>query len=171
MHRCQRLWIIWREPRFCSGQRAENGHVPDEVSWHACFDHHYANGDVPRPIESTAVFFERSYMNQVNQGPSVTSKQSNRTGAILLLVAVTMVGLMSLLVLAIDGGNLQQEKRFAQTAADAAALAGAQEIYRNHTTLTEITDAARAEAQRNGFQNGVGGDSVDVIYPATGTYP
>jgi Flp pilus assembly protein TadG len=60
-----------------------------------------------------------------------SAQGGNRRGAILLLMGVSMVALMSLLVLCIDGGTLQEQKRRAQTAADAGALAGAVEILRN----------------------------------------
>jgi len=53
----------------------------------------------------------------------------------------------------------------AQTAADAAALAGAIELFRNRPD--SIVASAQSEAKRNGFEDHVGGDLVTVTYPAT----
>jgi uncharacterized membrane protein len=54
-------------------------------------------------------------------------------GQSLIVIAVVMIGLIALMGLAIDGGNLFLQRRNAQNAADAAALAGtrllAQAIY------------------------------------------
>src|SRR5258706_14192613 len=85
-----------------------------------------------------------------------------RRGAMLPLVALTMLGLMFLLTLAVDGSVLQRQKRVAQMAADAAAQAGAIEILRNRSESTIAT--ARSEATRNGFTAGTGGMAVTEGY-------
>jgi len=90
---------------------------------------------------------------------------SDRRGAVLVLVAVSTVMLIGILVLAIDAGNLQRQKRMAQTAADAGALAGAIEIFRNR--IDSVEESAQSETKRNGFEHLVGGDVVTVTYPAT----
>lgn len=90
---------------------------------------------------------------------------SNRRGAILLLVAIALVAIVGLLVLVIDHGDIQQRKRREQAAADAGARAGANEIYRNRPS-GEITAAVLKETSRNGFTNGVDA-VVTVTYPTT----
>lgn len=50
------------------------------------------------------------------------------SGAIAVIVAVAMVALMGVSALVVDAGSLYSERRTLQTAADAAALAGAQEL-------------------------------------------
>ena len=90
---------------------------------------------------------------------------SNRRGAILLLVAISMIALMGLVVMAVDGGLLQRQKRIAQLAADAAAKAAAIEIFRDRTD--SVVASAVSEAARNGFVNGVGGRAVIVTWPST----
>ena len=45
--------------------------------------------------------------------------ESYRRGAILPLVAMSIVGLMGLMALAVEAGSLHRERRTAQTAADA----------------------------------------------------
>jgi hypothetical protein len=76
-----------------------------------------------------------------------------------------MVGLMGVMIMAIDGGLLQRQRRIAQLAADAAAKAGALEIYNSRPE--SVTASARSEAARNGFTNGVGGRVVTITYPST----
>jgi len=93
----------------------------------------------------------------------------NRRGAILLLIAVSMVALMGLVVIAIDGGKLQNRKRLTQTAADAAALAGAIEKWRGRPD--SVIPSAKSEANRNYFNDGTGGITVDVDpNPSTGNF-
>jgi Putative Flp pilus-assembly TadE/G-like len=94
-------------------------------------------------------------------------KAYDRRGAVLPLVAITMFALVALLALAIDGGLLQRERRLAQNAADAGALAGAQEIFRNQTQDT-VFAAARNETARNGFTHGSNHAKVTVDTLPTG---
>jgi hypothetical protein len=93
------------------------------------------------------------------------NRQRIRRGAVLVLVAVSMVALMGLLVLVIDGGTLQRQKRIAQAAADAGARAGADEIFRNRPA-SEVAPAVLRETSRNGFTNGTDA-TVTVTYPTT----
>jgi hypothetical protein len=93
------------------------------------------------------------------------SSLRNRRGAILVLVAVFLVGLMSLLALVVDGGAVTHQRRLAQAAADAGAIAGAIEIYRQRPESVFVT--ARGETQRNGFTHGAGGVTVTVTNPTT----
>jgi len=57
-----------------------------------------------------------------------TSSQRKEAGQTLVIIAVAMVGLVAMLALAIDGGNMYLERRHVQNAADAAALAAARAI-------------------------------------------
>jgi len=52
----------------------------------------------------------------------------NENGAVVVIVALSIIALMMVTALAIDVGSLYEERRFLQTVADAAALAGAQEL-------------------------------------------
>lgn len=93
----------------------------------------------------------------------------DRRGAILVLAAVSMVGVMSVMALAIDVGALQRQRRIAQTAADAGALAGASELFRGRLDL--VTSSANTETARNGFTNGSDGVVVTVSNgPVSGYY-
>jgi hypothetical protein len=83
-----------------------------------------------------------------------------------MIMGISMVAVMGLLVLCIDGGTLQEQKRLAQTAADAGALAGAVEILRNRRD--SVVASAQSETARNGFRDRVGADTITVTYPARG---
>lgn len=92
-----------------------------------------------------------------------TEWTASRRGALLLFVALAMFALTALLAIAIDGGIMQQQRRMTQKAADAAALAGGQEIFRNRADLAVAS--ATAEAARNGFTDGMNGAVVTVNKP------
>ena len=94
-------------------------------------------------------------------------RPGTRRGAVLVLVAVTLVGLLALLALAVDGGSIQRHRRLAQNAADAGAQAGAAEIFRTYTDTPTVFGAARAEATRNGYTNGTSGVHVTVTTPTS----
>src|SRR5690348_9479746 len=75
-------------------------------------------------------------------------KRNKEAGQALVLTAVALVMLMGFAGLAIDMGVLRHEKRLQQTAADAAALAGA-----NNLTYGGVTAAGQAASAANGFSD------------------
>ncbi len=119
------------------------------------------------------------------------SSDDAESGAVLMLVALSLVGLLAMAALTIDGGLLFNEKRQAQNAADHAALAAAwsdchgenaraaavTSIARNgynasHLTLSDdgTNFAARIEvAVALGFAALLGFDEVEVSGEATAT--
>jgi hypothetical protein len=93
-------------------------------------------------------------------------------GQTLVIVAAAMVGLLALAGLAIDGGNLVMERRRAQNAADAAALAGTRLLSLAMMTCDpidmpeldlKIARAVNEYAETNGISdtNGSPGDEVN----------
>jgi hypothetical protein len=79
-----------------------------------------------------------------------TNKQQEQKGQILVLVAILMVAMLAILALVLDGGNLMLNRRAAQNAADAGALAGARTLcYQKNATLAE-TVARDYAINRNG---------------------
>jgi hypothetical protein len=80
-----------------------------------------------------------------------------------------MVALMALLAVVIDGSLVKRQRRITQNAADAGALAGAQEIFRNQIQDTVFSSAIN-ETARNGFTNGSNHARVVVDTPTSGTY-
>jgi hypothetical protein len=101
----------------------------------------------------------------------------SRKGAVAILVAVMLVVLVGMLALVLDGGLLQDDRRGAQAAADAAALAAATELFKNYTQITSNTAvpvwdpngaaaaAAQTSAATNGFPNDNTNSTVDVHIP------
>ena len=62
-------------------------------------------------------------------------------GQSLVLIAITMVGLIAMTALVIDGGQAYTNRRMAQAAADAGALAGAYELCSGASSAAAITAA------------------------------
>lgn len=91
--------------------------------------------------------------------------QKRKRGYVAITMALVLTGLLSFSALAVDLGLLMFRKRAAQLAADAAALAGAQEIYRG--AFNKVSDAAQQAAAENQFTHGQNGVTVQVLYPPT----
>jgi uncharacterized membrane protein len=79
----------------------------------------------------------------------------NEKGQALILIALAAVGLFAFGALAIDGSRVYSDRRHAQNAADAAALAGAL-AYTRGGNITTITTAAQTRATSSGYDdNGI----------------
>jgi len=84
---------------------------------------------------------------------------AKRRGTIAVVVALCLVGLISFVAISLDGGMLLEDQRKAQAAADAAALAGAENLYLNYQTgqgmdtSGSAKTAAQTVASSNGFNN------------------
>jgi Putative Flp pilus-assembly TadE/G-like len=90
-------------------------------------------------------------------------------GQALIIIVFSIVALVGIIGLAVDGGNAYSERRRAQNAADAAALAGAVERVNNNTPTW--VNAVYTSAALNGYNN----DGVTNIVslsspPVSGTY-
>lgn len=92
-------------------------------------------------------------------------------GQVLALTIFSMTVLIGALGLAIDVGVLFHAKRTMQTAADAAAMAGATALYYYGADTTSVTTkvdaAAYAAAKANGVDNTVTGNTVNVMIGVT----
>jgi Flp pilus assembly protein TadG len=75
------------------------------------------------------------------------------SGQVFLLVSIALVVLVGMAALAVDVGNLWTTRRLMQSAADAGAVAGADEIAIGGSS-TAITAAARDASSHNGFAHG-----------------
>jgi Flp pilus assembly protein TadG len=82
------------------------------------------------------------------------------TGQVLVMTVFSMAVLLGALGLAVDVGLLFHARRNMQTAADAAAMAGATEMYYNGST--NVDSKAKAAAKANGVDSSVAGNSVAV---------
>jgi hypothetical protein len=85
---------------------------------------------------------------------------NDESGQMIALLAVCIVVLLGFVALAADVGVMFHEKRMAQSAADAAAIAGAEQIQ-----FGDVIPAAQTDAARNGFTDGVDGATVAVYNP------
>ena len=88
-----------------------------------------------------------------------------KTGSITILLAVSLPILLGIIGVAAESAVWFELKRRAQTAADAAAVAGAIQRARGDSTNV-LTSAARAATQ-NGFTTGTSDTTVIVNYPPT----
>jgi hypothetical protein len=96
-----------------------------------------------------------------------------RRGAVTVMTAVCMTMLLGIVALALDGGHLMMQRGRAQAAADAAALAGATDLYDNYWTGSgddlngSAEDSALLTAAANGFQHNGNDIKVFVNIPPT----
>jgi hypothetical protein len=79
------------------------------------------------------------------------------------VTTILISGLVALTGLVLDGGMIYNVKRRMQTAADAAAMGGAHELFRRNTSL--IVSAARGDSSLNGFTHDVNSTTVTVNNP------
>ena len=92
-----------------------------------------------------------------------------KRGQIIVLVALSVTVLLGFLGLATDIGVLWSIKRKAQTAADAAAVAGANATLGSDSSA--YSTAATDVATLNGFTNGTNSTSITVSQPTPSGYP
>jgi hypothetical protein len=89
-------------------------------------------------------------------------KRNRESGQSLILVACSLVVLIGMLGLAVDAGYLRYVRRELQTAADAAALAGAMDVYYGSASVLAAGYGASSE---NGFATGANGVTVTINNP------
>ncbi|HEX5166845.1 MAG TPA: Tad domain-containing protein [Thermomicrobiales bacterium] len=88
--------------------------------------------------------------------------RSAADGQVFVIFAVAALVLIGFVALSVDAGYLMAERRQAQNAADAGALAGAKSVQRSQQLQAETSAIDYVEA--NGFTGS--GDSIDAVYPA-----
>jgi Flp pilus assembly protein TadG len=94
---------------------------------------------------------------------ATTTRSRREGGQILVLFTLAAVAIIAMVGLVLDGGSTFAQRRGQQNAADAAALAAAND-YLVTTSETQATAAAIATAAANGFTDGSGGTTVSVAY-------
>ena len=106
----------------------------------------------------------------------VVSHESRRRGNVAVVVAVSLVMLLSFVALAIDGGLCLDKRRQVQSASDAAAMAAAGDLYYNYPVELgadpnfTAKNAALATARANGFDHGVNCNVTVNIPPKSGPF-
>ena len=87
----------------------------------------------------------------------MSPSSENERGQAIVIMAFAMIGLLAFLALGIDGGNTLTERRRAQNAADAGALAGARTLWLQRTQSNEfetpVLQALNAAAEANGVDD------------------
>src|SRR5947209_8142171 len=98
------------------------------------------------------------------RAPSLTSRVSRR-GTVVALVAICLTIILGVLALALDGGTMFAERRHAQAAADAAAMAAACDLYYNYWTNNgkDPSGTAAKSATDTAAANGYTSDGTTCI--------
>ena len=94
-------------------------------------------------------------------------------GQSVVLVALMLVGLIAMLALVLDGGNYYTQRRIAQVAADAGALAGAREFCVSENSAAAINQAFEYAVTHNEADNAIvtfDSGSGDVTVEASITF-
>ncbi len=109
--------------------------------------------------------------------PLQPTAHAGRRGVVTIFCAVSLVALLGVVALALDGGRLQEERRRVQAVADAAALAAACDMYDWYWTNSgdDPSGTAKASALATAAANGYPHDGVRTIItvnipPSTGHY-
>lgn len=98
----------------------------------------------------------------------MTVRNGERGQATIMMAVFMGIVLLGFIGFAVDVGYFFQEKRQAQSAADGAAIAAAEE---SSYSTTYAQNAANAVAQLNGFPTSMlVGNNVTLEYPSTGSY-
>lgn len=89
----------------------------------------------------------------------------SRRGVIVVLVAVCLTFIVAFVAIAVDGGGLLEQRRQAQATADAAALAAAEDLFRNYPKNKglDVNGTAVAAAQQIAAANGFTGDGTNSV--------
>lgn len=82
-------------------------------------------------------------------------RKKNESGQTIVIIAISLIGLIAMSALIIDGSNAYLNRRRAQTAADAAALAGAREMCIADGSLESITRVINEYALTHNQATGV----------------
>lgn len=93
------------------------------------------------------------------------TRRSDR-GQIIVVFALSLIAIVAMVGLVLDGGSTFAQRRNQQNAADMAAIAAAN-TYLLTNDANASTAAARTSATENGFEHGVGGITVTTAYDLT----
>lgn len=110
-------------------------------------------------VSRSQMAMDQSFLHK-RGGRARTKDLKDESGQVVVLLAICMAVLLGFVALATDAGVMFHAKREAQMAADAAAIAGAQQL-----NFGDVTSAAQTDATRNGFTDGSDGVTVQVENP------
>src|SRR5689334_3306337 len=99
---------------------------------------------------------------RISQEKRTMKNNHYKRGQALIVIALVAVGLLGMVGLVIDGGRAFLDKRKAQNAADAAALASA---YARIKQDQDMVTAAMSTAAENGYNNDRSSNIVELYSP------
>ncbi len=101
------------------------------------------------------------------QSEAVWSENSSKltarsSGQVMVLICVALVAIVGMIAVVTDFSFLQDQRNMMQTAADSAAMAGAEEL-----NYGDVAAAGQADAASNGYTNGASSVAVALNNPPT----
>jgi hypothetical protein len=115
------------------------------------------------PLQLSSEYSPRE-AQRVSTRRSPRRRSLRARGSVVIIVALSLVALLGLTGLVVDGGNMMATRRRAQNAADSAALAGAVALLKEGSSAVARADAL-LYAEDNGFKNSASGSMVSVYSP------
>ncbi len=91
---------------------------------------------------------------------NVHAVAASASGQVMVLVCVSIVAIMGMIAVVTDFSFMQDQKNMMQTAADSAAMAGAEEL-----NYGDLVAAGQADAASNGYTNGASSVTVAINNP------
>jgi hypothetical protein len=138
------------------------------VEWGYLWAPHFPMTDVPsrqlRAFIRTLTGFARASSETDSNYRANAMRNRKEAGQALVLTALALVALLGFAGLAIDMGVMRYEKRLQQTAADAAAIAGASNL-----AFGGVAAGAQDAASRVGYTDNGGGQVSNCAGAAVGT--
>ncbi len=97
---------------------------------------------------------------RLGSGDKVFTLATSASGQVMVLICVAVFALMGMIAVVADFSFLQHQRNMMQTAADSAAMAGAEEL-----SYGDQVAAGKADAARNGYTDGSGSVTVAINNP------
>ena len=90
----------------------------------------------------------------------VMTAAAGASGQVMVLICVALVALVAMIAVVADFSFMQHQRNMMQTAADSAAMAGAEEL-----NYGDVVAAGKADAATNGYTDGQNGVTVAINHP------
>ena len=141
-----------RDSRGVAGMGESGWHGRCSMSWSEWSndDEHGCSGAGNYGAQSDAQRFEKH----------VRVVGANAGGQVVILICVALLAIMGMIGVVTDLGFLHHQRNMMQTAADSAAMAGAEELH-----YGDQVAAGKADAASNGYTNGQASVSVAINNP------
>ena len=85
---------------------------------------------------------------------------ARKRGQVMVLVCVSLIAIVGMIAIVTDFSFMQHQRNMMQTAADSAAMAGAEEI-----NYGDVAAAGKADAASNGYTDGTSSVTVAINHP------